>query len=210
MKKEKLLFLLIPTVQVLASVRYFKSYKQVVSSIIFVLSGFLFSLLLYKLLCIVFSKFKLSNKHIIGLLVLLSFLDQVHKSLLEVTGFNSNIIGEYFQIKQTHNINQMAILNHFNIELNIIAVVAFKIILFMIFAFCLFKVKNSDYKIGLVLLVSAQLSSTLDSLIRGFVLDSFYYYKLVCYDLKDYYVDAGLAIILIAYISEQTSKRKIQ
>ena len=146
MKKEKLLFLLIPTVQVLASVRYFKSYKQVVSSIIFVLSGFLFSLLLYKLLCIVFSKFKLSNKHIIGLLVLLSFLDQVHKSLLEVTGFNSNIIGEYFQIKQTKNINQMAMLNYFNIELNIIIVDIYKIILLMIFVFCLFKVKNSDYK----------------------------------------------------------------
>lgn len=76
--------------------------------------------------------------------------------------------------------------------------------------FCLFKVKNEKLKVGVALLASAQLSSLLDSLIRGYVLDSFYYYKLVCYDLKDYYVDAGLGIILIAIMCTQKTKEKLQ
>lgn len=211
MKKEKLIFLTVPIIQVLSSARYFKTYQQVVSSFLFILSSFLISLLLYKCLCTIFLKCNILNKYkIFPLLMLFSFLDQTHKYLLEITGFNCNIIGELFKVKQTKNENQMAILNYFSIEINTAAIICFKIILFIILICCLFKVKNTNLKISFTLLASAQLSSILDSLLRGYVLDSFYYYKLVCYDLKDYYADAGIAIILIAIIFMQKNKGKIQ
>ena len=196
MKKEKLLFFIIPIIQVLSSVRYFKSYKQAVSSIIFIISSVMVSLLIYKVLSVLFSK---NNNYFIPLSVLLlAFLDQAHKFLLEITGLNCNIIGEFFKVRQTHNENQAAILNHFSISLNLPLVICLKVLLLIIFAVCLYKIKNPDLKIGCILLASAQITSIFDSIYRGYILDSFYYYKLVCYDLKDYYVDAGVALIFMA------------
>lgn len=211
MKKEKLIFLTVPVIQVLSSAIHFKTYKQVVSSFLFIISSFLISLMLYYCLCAILSKCNISNKYKIpSLLILFLFLDQAHKYLLEITGFNGKIIGDFFKVKQTKNENQMATLNYLDIEFNIAAVICFKILLFIIIIFCLFKVKNTNLKIGFTLLGASQLSSILDSSIRGYVLDSFYYYKLVCYDIKDYFVDAGIAIILIAIISMQKNKGKIQ
>lgn len=210
MKKEKLLFLIIPLIQVLLSLRYFKSYKQIVSSILFIASSFIISLILFKILSKFSLKYSISHKFA-NLIVVLVFtiLDQINKLFLECTGLNCNIFGDYLQIKQTKNENQMAILNHFSIEPNITLIVIIKFLLLAAILFCLYRFDNKNLKFGFILLVSSQLSSFLDSLFRGYVLDSFYYYKLVCYDIKDYYVDAGIAIIIMSIVSLQNDKEKI-
>ncbi|MBR6982274.1 MAG: signal peptidase II [Ruminococcus sp.] len=206
-----LLFFLIPVIQVLSSVRFFRSYRQLLSSAIFILSSFIISLLLYKFMEHFFKGNK-NNKRSVYIMSLMSLclmlLDQTHKYILKITNFNCNIIGELFQIKQTKNENQMAILNYFGIEFNTILIIFFKVFLLAIAIICFLRFKNNHLKIGCTLLISAQASSVLDSLIRGYVLDSFYYYKLVCYDIKDYYVDAGLAIILIAILFEQKRQKE--
>lgn len=194
-KKEKSVFFIIPVVQVLSSVRYFKSYKQAVSSIIFIISSVLVSLLIYRILSVLISK---NYKYFMPLSVLLlAFLDQAHKFLLEITGLNCNIISEFFKVRQTKNENQAAILNHFNITLDLPLVICLKFLLLAAFAICLYKINNPDLKAGCILLAAAQITSIFDSIYRGYILDSFYYYKLVCYDIKDYYVDAGAALILM-------------
>ncbi len=193
MNKHKLLFLIIPISQVVSSVRYFNSSLQLISSILFIISSFLMSLLLYEVLQKLITK---DNKKLeIAYTIIFTALDQGVKICQELTGFNSNIIGDLFQIKQTHNNNQSAILNHFGIMLDIKLVVVLKIILLIIAFVFLLRIKSVNLAIGFVLLLAAQLSSIIDSCFRGYVLDCFYYFKLVCYDLKDYYVDAGIIVI---------------
>ena len=199
------LFLLIPAVQVASDLRYFDSYYQIISSIIFISSDFILSLLLYNI-----SKyFADKNSRTIQLLyfAVLTVLDQGNKLFLELTDFNCRIIGELFQIRQTRNVNQIAFLNHFQISVDIEIIISFKIILFVLVTLAFFKAKNKYFSSGCVLLMAAQLSNTIDSCFRGYVLDSFYYYRLVCYDLKDYYVDAGVIMIAFYFISLQTADK---
>lgn len=212
MKKYKsLLFLITPAVQILYSAKYFKSYKQVLSSIIFLVSSFLISLLIYKIFNYLFSKNEKNRKSIILLSTLiLTFFDQAHKYILERTKINCNILGELLQIKQTKNINQTAVFNLFDIKLNSTLIIIIKVVTLLIVVYAFIKVKDINLKIGCTLITAAQLSSTIDSLFRGYILDSFYFYRLVCYDLKDYYVDAGVVILIIALFFEQNAKEKLQ
>ena len=206
MKKYKFLFLAIPVSQVVADIRYFDSTKQIISSVLFIVSNFLMSLLLCDAL------FKLTKKESqyieLAYTVLLTVLDQGIKVVLELTDWNCNIIGELFQIKQTHNNSQVAVLNHFGVVFDIRIVIALKIVLLVIFLTLLLKNKNKFLGVGLQLLTSAQLSSVIDSSFRGYVLDSFYYYRLVCYDLKDYYVDAGIIVVAIYIILKLDNKKQ--
>ena len=204
-KSPVLLFLLIPAVQVVSDLRYFDSYYQIISSIIFISSDFILSLLLYNI-----SKYFVDkNSRTIQLLyfAVLTVLDQGNKLFLELTNLNCRIIGELFQIRQTRNVNQIAFLNHFQISIDIEIIISFKIILFVLVTLAFFKAKNKYFSSGCVLLMAAQLSNTIDSCLRGYVLDSFYYYRLVCYDLKDYYVDAGVIMIAFYFISRQTANK---
>ena len=206
--KKYRLFLLLPLVQVLSSIIYFKSYKQVVSSAVFIISDLVFSIAALKILTLLDKKFDGNGKiSSICLLFSLTALDQINKVILEKTYLNCNIISVFFQIHQKHNINQTALFNFFDMMPGVTAVVIFKTVCLLFLFFCFFKVKNKNLYMGLLLLTSAQISNLMDSLIRGYTLDSFYYYKLVCYDLKDFYVDAGIGIIIIAFL---TNKKEIE
>jgi len=202
------LFALVPFLQVVPSVIYFTSYKQYISSVMFIVGAFLVSIIMYKVLLIVLEN---KNNYFIKLSlvsILLLLIDQIQKALLLISNINLRIIGDYFQIKQMRNYNQNSILNYLDLGISKEYAILLKICVIILPIVFFIKTKNSKMKIGLMLLIVASVASLVDTILRGYVLDSIYYFKLFCLDIKDYYIQTAVAIIIAEYFEGEIRKQK--
>ena len=204
-----LMFLIVPLCTIIFQLFYINTVKQAVSSIIYIGVNFCFSLLCYKL----FNKanINLSNSKvkIAVLIISLSAIDQILKIIIHISQARFNIIGEFFCIKISKNINQAAALNLFGIEINtlFIALMKLLLIILIIIAFKKFKKKSNNLLCAFVLLLAGSISNFIDSAVWGYTLDYIYFYKLVCYDLKDFYVDTSVGYLLIAFLFSKKEQK---
>lgn len=208
-KQKSLIFFLIPLIQVFGCIKYIDSLDRLISFLIFIIACAIVSMTIYHSVKFIDSKYNIYKITTCSwVIVLLVFIDQAIKIILEHTGFNGKVIGEFVMIKQTHNINQTALFNCFNIELDRWIVLLFKVFVFAVLL-CLYKkIKTKDAMIAFILLITAQISNILDTIIRNYTLDYIYFYKLTCYDFKDFLVDAGVASFLVSFISNNLKKHK--
>ena len=212
LQKEYLVFLLIPCIQVFACVQYIDGFDRVISYLLYILVNVVVTILMYRGIELLGAKYDLRRWQISVCLILgLVVVDQAIKGVLQYTGFESRVIGEWVMIKQVHNVNQTGLFNYFHIQLERIFVILFKVCTFAVLLCFYSKVKTKEARIAFLLLVAAQLSNLFDTLLRNATLDYIYFYKLICYDLKDYFVDAGLAAFLLSlWLRYQKEKQSVE
>ncbi len=200
-------FLVLPIIFVAARIWTAADLSQLISFGLFVAASFLVSLLLYFLLC----KIDFTLKKTIFMIAFLALTDQLLKLVIYKNKFGANLIGPLLRIEMTKNVNQTAMFNYFDLEFDTLVVIIFKIVTFLVLC-CIFaglKNKSANIVQMFILLLSADISNIADSVIWGYTLDYVYFYKLTCYDLKDFYVDTAIGILLMEIFCKYKSKREI-
>lgn len=205
-----LLFLIMPLAYIILKITN-------ITNIYILLAYVLYVLICFIIYCILFWGIKFfirarskPNDIILGALIG-CFIDQGIKLIIYKTGVEINVLGKMFQLRQRKNMEQMALLNLFDIELNSYVIVMSKIAIVLIVLLVIWKSKMSseEFKCALLLLLSASFATLLDSLFWGYTLDYFYFNKLVCYDFKDFYVDTAVSLILMNYFQNTKTNREI-
>lgn len=193
--KKILCFLILPVVFILTRVPIVKEASQIISFGLFIAVNFTVSLLFYFIL----KKVEFTLPMAILTAVLLSAADQIIKIIIYKFDLSTELVGYFLRIEPTKNLNQMAMLNFLNLELNHTFIIIFKAF-WVLALFCIFiKLKNKSAYIwyAFVLLLSASIANLADSIAWGYTLDYVFFSRLTCYDLKDFYVDTGIGLVLM-------------
>lgn len=193
--KKILCFLILPVVFILTRVPLVKEASQIISFGLFIAVNFTVSLLFYFIL----KKVEFTLPMAILTAVLLSAADQIIKIIIYKFDLSTELVGYFLRIEPTKNLNQMAMLNFLNLELNHTFIIIFKAF-WVLALFCIFiKLKNKSAYIwyAFVLLLSASIANLADSIAWGYTLDYVFFSRLTCYDLKDFYVDTGIGLVLM-------------
>lgn len=193
--KKILCFLILPVVFILTRVPLVKEASQIISFELFIAVNFTVSLLFYFIL----KKVEFTLPMAILTAVLLSAADQIIKIIIYKFDLSTKLVGFFLRIEPTKNLNQTAMFNFLNLELNRTFIIIFKAV-FVLALFCIFiKLKNKSAYIwyAFVLLLSASIANLADSIAWGYTLDYVFFSRLTCYDLKDFYVDTGIGLVLM-------------
>ena len=193
--KKILCFLILPVVFILTRVPIVKEASQIISFGLFIAVNFTVSLLFYFIL----KKVEFTLPMAILTAVLLSAADQIIKIIIYKFDLSTELVGYFLRIEPTKNLNQTAMFNFLNLELNRTFIIIFKAV-FVLALFCIFiKLKNKSAYIwyAFVLLLSAGIANLADSVAWGYTLDYVFFSRLTCYDLKDFYVDTGIGLVLM-------------
>lgn len=205
--RKILCFLILPAAFILTRIPVVKETSQIVSCGLFITVDFTVSLLFY----FVLRKIKFTLPTAVMSSVMLSAADRLIKIIIYRFDFGTKLIGHFLRIEPTKNLNQTAMFNFLNIELDGTFVIIFKAVLVLLVCFVFIKLKNkSTYAwYAFVLLLSASLATLADSAAWGYTLDYVLFSGLTCYDLKDFYVDAGIGFIIMEVLS-RSKKREAE
>lgn len=195
---KKLFFFVSPVLFIFFSMWMFKTEKQFISSIVFIIINYAASIVLYMILKT--GKIEKRKAIVIASIMVLSILDQGIKFIINKWNIDFHIFGDIFAIRPTKNLNQTAMFDFFDIEMDAGWILFIKLFAIGIIALCFkfVKRKNDTCFYAFTLFMGAAVSNFLDTLLWDYTLDYVYFYKLTCYDLKDFYVDAAVGLILIA------------
>ncbi len=196
--KKTLCFLVFPVIFIITRLPLVKEPAQLVSFGLFILAGYGVSLLLYFLL----NKIGFTwIKAFLTALILLT-ADQLLKIAVYISDVNVRLIGDFLKIQPTENLNQTAMFNFLGLELDGGFVIIFKIVIILVLLLIFIKIKNKSPYLwhAFTLLLAAGLSNLADSVFWGYTLDYVYFYRLTCYDLKDFYVDTAIGFVLMEII----------
>ncbi len=196
--KKTLCFLVFPVIFIITRLPLVKEPLQLVSFGLFILADYGVSLLLYFLL----NKIGFTwIKAFLTALILLT-ADQLLKIAVYISDVNVRLIGDFLKIQPTENLNQTAMFNFLGLELGFGFIIIFKIVIILALFFIFFKIKNKSGYLwcAFALLLAAGLSNLADSAAWGYTLDYVYFYRLTCYDLKDFYVDTAIGFVLMEII----------
>lgn len=202
--KKILCFLILPVVFILTRVPLVKEASQIISFGLFIAVNFTVSLLFYFIL----KKVEFTLPMAILTAVLLSAADQIIKIIIYKFDLSTELVGYFLRIEPTKNLNQMAMLNFLNLELNHTFIIIFKAF-WVLVLFCIFiKLKNKSAYIwyAFVLLLSASIANLADSIAWGYTLDYVFFSRLTCYDLKDFYVDTAIGFVLIEILFNRKNR----
>ena len=202
--KKILCFLILPVVFILTRVPIVKEASQIISFGLFIAVNFTVSLLFYFIL----KKVEFTLPMAILTAVLLSAADQIIKIIIYKFDLSTELVGYFLRIEPTKNLNQTAMFNFLNLELNRTFIIIFKAV-FVLALFCIFiKLKNKSAYIwyAFVLLLSAGIANLADSVAWGYTLDYVFFSRLTCYDLKDFYVDTGIGFVLIEILFNRKNR----
>ena len=206
------LFLVIPLSSLLYYIKRMDSIEVVLSFILYVAVSFILMVLLWEFISLIDSRYDIKKLSVTAVTAaVLVILDQLIKLVLYYnTGFETGIFGRLFMIKQTHNINQTGLFNFLNIEITQAHAIIFKtVILAVIICFYWF-CKTEMLKKSLTLLIAAAAANILDSVFYGYTLDYIHFYRITTYDLKDFYVDAGVSAFILCILINENNKSKIK
>ena len=206
--KKILIFFIVPLSTVLFNIVHFDTVFQWLSSFVYIFVNVTFSIVCYKLFDSNRLSTKSSKKQIIILIIALTLIDQLIKVIIHFTQSSIGIIGEIFRIKISKNTNQTAMFNLFGIELDTLLITIMKLFLIVLLIVFFMKIKNKSNNLwcAFILLLSASIANFIDSAVWGYTLDYIYFYRLVCYDLKDFYVDTAIGYLLIVFLFSHKSK----
>ena len=113
---KKLFFFVSPVLFILFSMWIFKTEKQFISSIVFIIVNYIASIVLYMILKT--GKIEKRKAIVIASIMGLSILDQGIKFIINKWNINFQILGDIFAIKPTKNLNQTAMFNFFDVEID--------------------------------------------------------------------------------------------
>ncbi len=204
--KKTLCFLVFPVIFIITRLPLVKEPPQLVSFGLFILADYGVSLLLYFLL----NKIGFTwIKAFLTALILLT-ADQLLKIAVYISDVNVRLIGDFLKIQPTENLNQTAMFNFLGLELGVGFVIIFKIVIILALFLIFYKIKNKSAYLwhAFALLLAAGLSNLADSVFWGYTLDYVYFYRLTCYDLKDFYVDTAIGFVLMEIILKR--KKAVQ
>lgn len=198
-KKLFFFFLLCPLFQVIPHIKDINSVETIISYIVFIVTDYAFCLIVYWVSCKVMNKIKWKLKDYILFVTGLVVVDQILKLIIYKVNPDFNIIGTLLKIRIKENYHQMAILNFFDIEINSLSIIFFKslLIIFILVVFMCIKNKNSNHILAFVFLFSTGVATLVDSICWGYTLDYIYFYNLAVFDLKDFYSDVAVGLILL-------------
>ena len=205
--KHYLVFFISPLAIALCDIKYMKSVDRVIGLLMFVIISVIISIALWKAFSLVSSHFDIKKLSVTAVMVTaLAAIDHLIKLVLSKTGFETSIIGKYFMIKHSHNINQNGIFNYFKIETSQLNMIIFKAAILVI-VICLYRLfKSETARKAYVLFAAGAFAHLFDTLFYGYTLDYIYFYKVITYDLKDYYIDAGVSILLLLFLINENKK----
>jgi len=197
--KDRYFFLIVPTLISLYHIPNIKGIGDVITLLIYIFTNFY--------ICIFFNAamkgidgIKRLNSLRIGAWILWWVcLDQVIKLVISCLNVEGIIWNDIVGIKTVMNKEQMAILNFLKINLgdSTIAFIKLIIIVAISVVFLSIKKKNRNCIYSFIFLLAASIATLLDSMIWGYTIDYIYFAGVTCYDLKDFYVDAALGLLLI-------------
>lgn len=202
--KKTLCFLILPAVFILTRIPLVKEPSQIISFGLFIIVNFTVSLLFY----FIFKKIEFSLPRAVLTAVILSAVDRLIKIIIYKFDFNAELVGSLLRIEPTENLNQTAMFNFLNLELDSTFIIIFKAVLILAL-FCIFiKLKNKSAYIwyAFVLLFSASIANLTDSAAWGYTLDYVLFSRLTCYDLKDFYVDTAIGFVIIEFLYNRKKK----
>lgn len=205
--KKTLCFLILPAVFILTRIPLVKEPSQIISFGLFIIVNFAVSLLFY----FIFKKIEFSLPRAVLTAVILSAVDRLIKIIIYKFDFNAELVGSLLRIEPTENLNQTAMFNFLNLELDSTFIIIFKAVL-VLALFCIFiKLKNKSAYIwyAFVLLFSASIANLADSAAWGYTLNYVLFSRLTCYDLKDFYVDTAIGFALIEFLYNRKNKESI-
>jgi len=204
--KKTLCFLILPIIFIITRLPFIKEPQQLVSFGLFILADYGVSLLFYFILNKTGSAL---TRSVLSALIL-SAADQLLKIAVYISDIRIRLIGDFLKIQPTENLNQTAMFNFLGLEFGRVPVIIFKavIVLALIFIFWKLKYKSPYLWHAFTLLLSAGLVTLADSVFWGYTLDYVYFYRLTCYDLKDFYVDAAIGFVLMEIIFNR--KKSVQ
>lgn len=193
-----------PVAFILTRIPLLKEASQIISFGLFIAVDFTVSILFYFIL----KKAEFTLLRAILTAVFLSVVDQIIKIIIYKFDFSTELVGYFLRIEPTENLNQNAMFNFLNLELNRAFVIIFKAVL-VLALFCIFiKLKNKSAYIwyAFILLLSAGITNLADSVAWGYTLDYVFFSRLTCYDLKDFYVDTGIGFVLIEILFNRKNR----
>ena len=202
--RKILCFLILPVAFILTRIPLVKEASQIISFGLFIAVDFTVSILFYFIL----KKAEFTLLRAILTAVFLSVVDQIIKIIIYKFDFSTELVGYFLRIEPTENLNQNAMFNFLNLELNGTYIIIFKAVL-VLALFCIFiKLKNKSAYIwyAFVLLLSAGITNLADSVAWGYTLDYVFFSRLTCYDLKDFYVDTGIGFVLIEILFNRKNR----
>lgn len=206
--KKILCFLILPVAFILTRIPLLKEASQIISFGLFIAVNFVVSLLFYFIL----KKVEFTLPIAILTAVFLSMVDQLIKIIIYKFDFSIELVGYFLRIEPTKNLNQTAMFNFLNLELNGTYIIIFKAVLVLALLCIFIKLKNKSAYIwyAFVLLLSAGISNLADSVAWGYTLDYVFFSRLTCYDLKDFYVDTAIGFVLIEILFNRKKLDTIQ
>lgn len=202
--KKILCFLILPVAFILTRIPLLKEASQIISFGLFIAVDFTVSILFYFIL----KKVEFTLPRAILTAVLLSVTDQLIKIIIYKFDLSTKLVGYFLRIEPTKNLNQNAMFNFLNLELNSTFIIIFKAVL-VLALFCIFiKLKNKSAYIwyAFVMLLSASITNLADSVAWGYTLDYVFFSRLTCYDLKDFYVDTAIGFVLIEILFNRKNR----
>lgn len=200
--KEILCFLFIPIITSIYYIKYLDGISSVVTLILYISINFGISILLYRIFTLIYNIRKIKHSEIMSIIVGLISIDQIIKMYIDYLDMKPIVFNNIIGIKPTHNKEQMAILNLLRVQWSdeIIIVTKLLMVLLIIFIFIKIKHKNKNIFLAFILLEASSISNLFDSIFWGYTVDYILFYGFTCYDLKDFYVDTGLGLLLLENI----------
>lgn len=204
--KKILCFLIVPAAFILMRIPFVEDASQMISLGLFIVTDFAVSLLFYFFL----KRIKFNFSKSVLVVTILSAADQLIKIIVCKFDIEQKIAGDIFKIEPIKNLNQTAMFNFLNVELDGTFIIIFKAVLLLVL-FCIFvksKYKGEYLEYAFVLLLSASAATLADSAAWGYTLDYVYFSKLTCYDLKDFYVDTAIGFVILETAAYYKNKRE--
>ena len=204
-----LFFGVIPLSSIFYYIKYLNSAYVITSFLLYVFISFIVMALLWKLISIMTLHWDIKKHFVIFVIVaFLVTLDHLIKLVLLKIKFETSVIGDLVLIKHRRNLSQNGILNFLNIETSRLSMIVFKVIIIAAIICCYNLFKSQTAKKAYTLIAAGAVSNLLDSVFYGYTLDYIHFHKIVTYDLKDYYVDTGVSVIILLIFLSEIKKSK--
>lgn len=189
---------------ILTRIPLVKEPSQIITFGLFIIVNLVVSLLFY----FIFKRIEFTLPRAILTAVILSVFDQLIKIIIYIFDFNAKLVGSLLRIESTENLNQTAMFNFLNLELDSTFIIIFKAVLILALFFIFIKLKNKGTCIWyvFVLLFSASIANLADSVAWGYTLDYVLFSRLTCYDIKDFYVDTAIGFVIIEFLCNKKNR----
>lgn len=201
--KRYLWLMLMPVLFLVSRISTIDSFGQIIGGVLYLLVNFLFACILERLFNT--SENKLNKiSYVFFFIVIGTAIDQIVKLLIHRFGVKVGIVGDFLAVKARKNTHQMAMLNFFDISLDVKWILLVKVLLacLMLLGYFLCRKKKTEGAFGFIVLAITGFATILDTVCWGYTLDYIYFYRIVSVDLKDFLANIAMGYVLKAFLED--------